>query len=98
MAVFRAVTDWPPWSNKAVVPPTGYSSGDIEWVPLSSLVPSQGRATTRSVPTQSERRVYPALITNRTAHTVANANDRYYDLVDGRWRGTVPIVRMRWPV
>ena len=88
----------PPWTNKEIIAPVGYSNESIEWVPIDSLVPINTREVTLSTPMRSDTgNGYPAitigvaLADNKVR--IHDGHHRYYILKDGNYEGLVPVVR-----
>jgi hypothetical protein len=90
---------WPPWDGKTVVARSQFPADKVEWVHVATLVPTStheatwGRAMT---PPKEDR--YPALIVEiiDDKHRILDGHHRYWNLVTGGWRGTVPVVRLRY--
>lgn len=90
----------PPWEGKSVVVPSTRSpvtskvleSEDVEWLPIDQIRPVQTRRQTWSRPMNEPGLTYPAL-TLGADNVIINGHHRYYVLLDGGWRGDVPIVR-----
>lgn len=93
----------PPWLNKPISVPPGYSLTDVEWIPISCIKPGrQDRFQTDARPMVAPGLSYPALILGAKggagANTVVDGHHRYFVLLDQGWRGRVPVVHSseRW--
>lgn len=90
----RPRPDWPPWKKKRVYAPEGWRDDEIEWVPIRDLDPAQSRAYTRD-PMKAPGPAYPALIVSKNGKVIADGHHRYWLLMEGGYRGTVPVVRQK---
>lgn len=83
----------PPWDGKPVVAPKGWTDAEIEWVPIAEIRPCEPKSSTRRRRMTEPGPTYPALVL--AGKSILNGHHRYYNLVDGGWQGTVPVVRRR---